>query len=153
MSWPQRISGALSERRASASLRTRQANMLGNGRIFSANGREYLNFSSNDYLGLSHHPQIVEAWQKGATQFGVGSGGSGHVTGYSRAHQAFEEQLADWLGFERALPVYLRLQRKPGGDFRAGAKNGHAYRRQTLPCLNDGSGDAKSGSATSISSQ
>lgn len=103
MSWPQRISGALSERRASASLRTRQANMLGNGRIFSANGREYLNFSSNDYLGLSHHPQIVEAWQKGATQFGVGSGGSGHVTGYSRAHQAFEEQLADWLGFERAL--------------------------------------------------
>lgn len=103
MSWPQRISGALSERRSSASLRTRQANTLGNGRIFSANGREYLNFSSNDYLGLSHHPQITEAWQKGATQFGVGSGGSGHVTGYSRAHQAFEEQLADWLGFERAL--------------------------------------------------
>ncbi|WP_213716672.1 8-amino-7-oxononanoate synthase [Cedecea lapagei] len=103
MSWPQRISGALSERRTSASLRTRQANTLGNGRIFSANGREYLNFSSNDYLGLSHHPQITEAWQKGATQFGVGSGGSGHVTGYSRAHQAFEEQLADWLGFERAL--------------------------------------------------
>lgn len=103
MSWPQRISRALSERRASASLRTRQANALGNGRIFSANGREYLNFSSNDYLGLSHHPQIVEAWQKGATQFGVGSGGSGHVTGYSRAHEEFEEQLADWLGFERAL--------------------------------------------------
>ncbi|HEY3984425.1 8-amino-7-oxononanoate synthase [Cedecea sp.] len=103
MSWQQRISEALSERRASASFRTRQANTLGNGRIFSANGREYLNFSSNDYLGLSHHPQIVDAWQKGAAQFGVGSGGSGHVTGYSRAHQAFEEQLAEWLGFERAL--------------------------------------------------
>lgn len=103
MSWQQRISGALSERRASASFRTRQANTLGNGRIFTANDLEYLNFSSNDYLGLSHHPQIVDAWQKGAAQFGVGSGGSGHVTGYSRAHQAFEEQLAGWLGFERAL--------------------------------------------------
>lgn len=103
MSWQQRISEALSERRASASFRTRQANTLGNGRIFTANDREYLNFSSNDYLGLSHHPQIVDAWQKGAAQFGVGSGGSGHVTGYSRAHQAFEEQLAGWLGFERAL--------------------------------------------------
>lgn len=103
MSWQQRISEALSERRASASFRTRQANTLGNGRIFTANDREYLNFSSNDYLGLSHHPQIVDAWQKGAAQFGVGSGGSGHVTGYSRAHQAFEEQLAEWLGFERAL--------------------------------------------------
>lgn len=103
MSWQQRISEALSERRASASFRTRQANTLGNGRIFTANDWEYLNFSSNDYLGLSHHPQIVDAWQKGAAQFGVGSGGSGHVTGYSRAHQAFEEQLAEWLGFERAL--------------------------------------------------
>ncbi|VEB99484.1 8-amino-7-oxononanoate synthase [Cedecea lapagei] len=103
MSWQQRISEALSERRASASFRTRQANMLGNGRIFMANNREYLNFSSNDYLGLSQHPRIVEAWQKGAAEFGVGSGGSGHVTGYSRAHQAFEEQLAGWLGFERAL--------------------------------------------------
>lgn len=103
MSWQQRISEALSERRASASFRTRQANTLGNGRIFTANDREYLNFSSNDYLGLSHHPQIVDAWQKGAVQFGVGSGGSGHVTGYSRAHQDFEEQLAGWLGFERAL--------------------------------------------------
>ncbi|AIR04187.1 8-amino-7-oxononanoate synthase [Cedecea neteri] len=103
MSWQQRISEALSERRASASFRTRQASTLGNGRIFTANDREYLNFSSNDYLGLSHHPQIVDAWQKGAAQFGVGSGGSGHVTGYSRAHQAFEEQLAEWLGFERAL--------------------------------------------------
>lgn len=103
MSWQQRISEALSERRASASFRTRQANTLGNGRVFTANDREYLNFSSNDYLGLSHHPQIVDAWQKGAAQFGVGSGGSGHVTGYSHAHQAFEEQLAGWLGFERAL--------------------------------------------------
>ncbi|WP_395489363.1 8-amino-7-oxononanoate synthase [Cedecea davisae] len=103
MSWQQRIEAALSERRASASFRTRQASTAGNGRFFSCNGRQYLNFSSNDYLGLSQHPEIVNAWQKGAAQYGVGSGGSGHVTGYSIEHQRFEQRLAQWLGFERAL--------------------------------------------------
>lgn len=61
--------------------------------------RCYLNFSSNDYLGLSHHPEIVRAWQQGAEQYGIGSGGSGHVTGYTDAHAALENQLADWLGY------------------------------------------------------
>ena len=75
----------------------------GAGRWLQAGGRQYLNFSSNDYLGLSHHPQIICAWQQGAERFGVGSGGSGHVSGYSVAHQALEEELAQWLGYSRAL--------------------------------------------------
>ncbi|HAT1618304.1 TPA: aminotransferase class I/II-fold pyridoxal phosphate-dependent enzyme, partial [Raoultella ornithinolytica] len=62
-----------------------------------------LNFSSNDYLGLSQHPQIIAAWQQGAARYGVGSGGSGHVSGYSEAHRELEESLADWLGYPRAL--------------------------------------------------
>ncbi len=33
----------------------------------------------------------------------MGSGGSGHVSGYTTAHQALEEALADWLGYPRAL--------------------------------------------------
>ncbi|GHL50839.1 hypothetical protein ECZU29_56890 [Escherichia coli] len=41
--------------------------------------------------------------EAGAEQFGVGSGGSGHVSGYSVAHQALEEELAEWLGYSRAL--------------------------------------------------
>lgn len=123
MSWQQRISEALSEQRASASFRTRQANTLGNGRIFTANGREYLNFQVTTTWGLSYHPQCVDTWQKGAAQFGVGSGGSGYVTGYSRAHQAFEEQLAEWLGFERALLFISGYsERESGGDLRAGEK-------------------------------
>ena len=39
----------------------------------------------------------------GAERYGVGSGGSGHVSGYSEAHRALEEELADWLGYPRAL--------------------------------------------------
>ncbi|WP_063963730.1 8-amino-7-oxononanoate synthase, partial [Enterobacter hormaechei] len=72
-------------------------------RFLTREGERFCNFSSNDYLGLSQHPQIVRAWQQGADRYGVGSGGSGHVSGYTTAHQALEEALADWLGYPRAL--------------------------------------------------
>ena len=103
MSWQHRIELALEERRAADALRSRLPVTLGAGRWLSREGRRWLNFSSNDYLGLSQHPAIVKAWQQGADRYGVGSGGSGHVSGYSEAHRALEEQLADWLGYPRAL--------------------------------------------------
>ncbi|MEG0955255.1 MAG: 8-amino-7-oxononanoate synthase [Citrobacter sp.] len=103
MTWQQKIDDALAARRSADALRRRHAVTQGAGRWLQADGRQYLNFSSNDYLGLSHHPQIVCAWQQGADRFGVGSGGSGHVSGYSIAHQALEDELAQWLGYSRAL--------------------------------------------------
>ncbi|MEN0612963.1 8-amino-7-oxononanoate synthase [Klebsiella indica] len=103
MSWQQRIALALEERRRADALRHRQPVTQGAGRWLIREGRRWLNFSSNDYLGLSQHPAIVKAWQQGAERYGVGSGGSGHVSGYSEAHRALEEQLADWLGYPRAL--------------------------------------------------
>lgn len=103
MTWQQKIDDALAARRSADTLRRRYAVSQGAGRWLEANDQRYLNFSSNDYLGLSHHPHIVRAWQQGAERFGVGSGGSGHVSGYSIAHQQLEEELADWLGYPRAL--------------------------------------------------
>ncbi|XPE43903.1 aminotransferase class I/II-fold pyridoxal phosphate-dependent enzyme [Shigella flexneri] len=79
----------------------------GAGRWLVADNRQYLELFSNDYLVLSHHPQIIRAWKQSAEQFGVGRGGSGHVSGYSVAHQALEEELAEWLGYSRALLFYL----------------------------------------------
>ena len=103
MSWQQRIEQALEERQAADALRCRQPVTQGAGRWLTREGQRWLNFSSNDYLGLSQHPAIVKAWQEGAERYGVGSGGSGHVSGYSEAHCVLEEQLADWLGYPRAL--------------------------------------------------
>ncbi|MDM3016009.1 8-amino-7-oxononanoate synthase [Citrobacter sp. CK189] len=103
MTWQQKIDDALTARRSVDALRRRYAVAQGAGRWLVANERQYLNFSSNDYLGLSYHPQIIRAWQQGAERFGVGSGGSGHVSGYSVAHQALEEALAGWLGYSRTL--------------------------------------------------
>lgn len=103
MSWQEKINAALDARRTADALRRRYPVAQGAGRWLVADDRQYLNFSSNDYLGLSHHPQIIRAWQQGAEQFGIGSGGSGHVSGYSVVHQALEEELAEWLGYSRAL--------------------------------------------------
>ena len=103
MTWQQRITAALDERRAADALRVRTVVENGAGRFLTRDGQRYSNFSSNDYLGLSQHPDIIRAWQQGAEQYGVGSGGSGHVSGYTAAHQALEEHLAGWLGYSRAL--------------------------------------------------
>jgi 8-amino-7-oxononanoate synthase len=103
MSWQQRIDRALSERRDADALRRRYPVTHGAGRWLVQGEQRWLNFSSNDYLGLSQHPQIIAAWQQGAERYGTGSGGSGHVTGYSVAHQHVEQELAAWLGYPRAL--------------------------------------------------
>ncbi|MBG6247699.1 MULTISPECIES: 8-amino-7-oxononanoate synthase [Symbiopectobacterium] len=102
MGWQKRIDTALIARREQDAYRSRIVNQ-GGGRWLTQQGQRYLNFSSNDYLGLSQHPAIIEAWQTGATRDGVGSGGSGHVTGYTDAHAVLEGEVAQWLGYPRAL--------------------------------------------------
>lgn len=64
---------------------------------------EVISFCSNDYLGLSRHPEVVEAFIRGAHEYGVGSGASGLVSGYTKAHEALEKDFARFLGRERAL--------------------------------------------------
>ncbi len=66
-------------------------------------GKRYINFSSNDYLGLANHPMIVKAVTNAAHEYGVGSGSAHLICGHSAAHHALEEELADWLGRERVL--------------------------------------------------
>ncbi len=103
MNWSERITQSLQSRQEANAYRRRQAIIGGNGRCLQYRGRRYLNFSSNDYLGLAWDPQIIAAWGQGASEHGVGSGGSGHVAGYSEVHRDLEQRLADWLGYERAL--------------------------------------------------
>jgi 8-amino-7-oxononanoate synthase len=62
-----------------------------------------LSFCSNDYLGLANHPEVVAAFRAGAERYGVGAGASHLVSGHSRTHHALEEELADFVGAERAL--------------------------------------------------
>jgi 8-amino-7-oxononanoate synthase len=66
-------------------------------------GRELLSFCSNDYLGLANHPEVVSAFQRGAGQYGVGSGAAHLVNGHTVPHHALEEELAAFTGRQRAL--------------------------------------------------
>jgi 8-amino-7-oxononanoate synthase len=62
-----------------------------------------LAFCSNDYLGLANHPEVAAALQRGVDRYGVGSGAAHLITGHSTAHQALEEDLAEFTGRSRAL--------------------------------------------------
>jgi 8-amino-7-oxononanoate synthase len=66
-------------------------------------GRELLNFSSNDYLGLANHPALKEAAIKAVGQWGAGSGASRLVCGSLAMHHELEEALAAFKGTEAAL--------------------------------------------------
>lgn len=99
MSFSTRMAQALETRRAADGWRQRRLVTRNDTRTLQVEGKTYRHFSSNDYLGLSQHPAIMEGWRQGAP----GAGASGHVTGYSRWHAELETQLADWLGYSRAL--------------------------------------------------
>lgn len=66
--------------------------------------RELVIFSSNDYLGLSSHPEVLAALEQGARS-GMGPRGSALVCGYTAEHRRLEEELAAMCGTERALLV------------------------------------------------
>jgi 8-amino-7-oxononanoate synthase len=66
-------------------------------------GRLLRNFCSNDYLGLSTHPDLIAAAQECLQRDGLGAGASHLVTGHGREHHALEEELAAFTGRERAL--------------------------------------------------
>lgn len=66
-------------------------------------GVELDNFSSNDYLGLASHPDVIEAFRAAAVHYGVGAGASHLVVGHSKPHGMLEEALADFTGRDRAL--------------------------------------------------
>lgn len=66
-------------------------------------GRKYLSFCSNDYLGLASDLALIEAACEGARCYGVGAGASHLVIGHSTAHHQLEVALARFTGFPCAL--------------------------------------------------
>lgn len=66
-------------------------------------GQKLLNFSANDYLGLSKHPALIAAAQTYAQQYGAGATASRLVAGTYAIHEALEQQLAAAYGQEAAL--------------------------------------------------
>ncbi|MBN9094044.1 8-amino-7-oxononanoate synthase [Pandoraea pnomenusa] len=62
-----------------------------------ADGRDVLAFTSNDYLGLAAHPEVVAALIDGAQRYGAGSGASHLISGHFQAHAELEDALAQFM--------------------------------------------------------
>src|SRR5436305_1138534 len=66
-------------------------------------GRRYVNFASNNYLGLSHHPRVLRAAEEALRAEGAGAGASPLVTGHTPAHESAERRIAAWKGTEACV--------------------------------------------------
>jgi glycine C-acetyltransferase len=65
-------------------------------------GKPIVNFSSNDYLGLTMHPKVKEAAKRAVDEFACGLSSS-RPQATTREHVRLEERLAEWMGFEKCL--------------------------------------------------
>lgn len=103
LSLEQTLQQRLAERRALNRYRVRPVVQSPQQAEIQVDGRKLIGFCSNDYLGLANHPKVVEAFQKAAEHYGVGSGASHLVCGHSQEHHRLEEELAQFTGRARAL--------------------------------------------------
>jgi 8-amino-7-oxononanoate synthase len=93
----------LDERAALGLLRSRRTLTSPQSPHIVVDGKPYLAFCSNDYLGLANHPRLISALQQGAQQWGVGAGAAHLVSGHFEAHHQLEQQLASFVGKPAAL--------------------------------------------------
>ncbi len=73
------------------------------GVSLDSHGNRFVQFASNDYLGLAQHPLVIQAARDGAATFGAGSTASRLICGSLEPHHALEEALAEFKGTEAAL--------------------------------------------------
>ncbi|AXI03443.1 aminotransferase class I/II-fold pyridoxal phosphate-dependent enzyme [Aquirhabdus parva] len=66
-------------------------------------GKEFLNFSSNDYLGIADHYALRDAVVETLNQHGIGAGAAHLITGHTELHEQLELRLALMSGYPRAL--------------------------------------------------
>lgn len=99
----QQMQQLLLERQQDGLLRALKVPEQVKGRLIRYQGQDFLNFSGNDYLGLSADAAVIAALQQGAADYGVGSTGSPLVSGQQAPHQALCDEICDWLNVEAVL--------------------------------------------------
>ena len=90
-------------RQAQGRVRVRRSVGRRDGVRLEVGGRWLTGFCSNDYLGLSQQFEVVAALQDAASREGAGSTASHLVCGHHALHEQLEREMADWLGYPRAL--------------------------------------------------
>lgn len=86
----------------------------GSGAYFTLEGRRILNLSSNDYLGLTHHPRVLERARAALDQWGAGATASRLICGSLPIHAELEQRLAALKGTETALTFHAGFSANVG---------------------------------------
>src|SRR5450631_3870853 len=76
--------------------------VLGSGEVVIG-GRPTLMFGSNNYLGLTLHPDVTEAARRAVLDYGTGTTGSRTANGTLAMHEALEHEFAEWFGKRHAI--------------------------------------------------
>jgi len=84
------------------------------GPVLRVDGKEVLNFCSNNYLGLANHPALRAAAKEAIDRYGCGSGASRLISGNMRLHEELEEKIARFKGTEAALVFNSGFQANVG---------------------------------------
>lgn len=103
MSFRERVSTEKNERFDSGLLRTLKTIDSAQGVIVKRGGRELINFSSNDYLGLANFDELKVAAQESVAKWGVGAAASHLVCGHQSPHERLESEIAAFVGAEKAI--------------------------------------------------
>ena len=101
--WQHALGQDLARRREQHLFRERRISHPIDATHLTVDGRRYVNFASNNYLGLTHHPRVMDAARQAIRDYGAGSGAAPLITGYSPAHESAERRIAAWKGTERAV--------------------------------------------------
>ena len=84
------------------------------GTVVKVDGQDQIMVGSNNYLGLTHHPHVVEKTIKAVEKYGTGCTGSRFLNGNLAIHEALEERLAKYLGHEKTLIFSTGMQTNLG---------------------------------------
>src|SRR5258707_3175326 len=84
------------------------------GPTLRLDGREVINFSSNNYLGLANHPSLCKAAKEAIDRYGCGSGASRLISGNMTLHEELEGRIAELKGTEAALVFNSGFQANTG---------------------------------------
>jgi glycine C-acetyltransferase len=84
--------------------------------IKTEDGKEVLNFCANNYLGLSSHPELIEAAKKGLNTHGFGMSSVRFICGTTDLHKKLEQKIADFFGTEATI-LYAACFDANGGVF------------------------------------
>lgn len=84
------------------------------GSTVTVGGKKQVMIGSNNYLGLTHHPHVIEQAKLAIDKYGTGCTGSRFLNGNLNIHEELEEKLATYLGHERAIVFSTGMQANLG---------------------------------------